>query len=133
MPVIGLRAWFPATEAGEFNYGPDGARGSQIFLYQALETWAPSRHGTGLRHLALMVSSRTTVRAAHDWAIAHHAEIVHAPREFPDYGQQHYATYFLDPRRFMLEVACHSAEDTKKSASNSETSRRSGCGLKPLR
>ena len=27
MPVLGLRAWFPTTKAGEFNYGPDGARG----------------------------------------------------------------------------------------------------------
>jgi catechol 2,3-dioxygenase-like lactoylglutathione lyase family enzyme len=38
MPVLGLRAWFPTTKAGEFNYGPDGGRGSQIFFYQALET-----------------------------------------------------------------------------------------------
>jgi catechol 2,3-dioxygenase-like lactoylglutathione lyase family enzyme len=37
MPILGLRAWFATTEAGEFNYGPDGARGSQIFFYQALE------------------------------------------------------------------------------------------------
>ena len=33
MPILGLRAWIPTTEAGDFNYGPDGARGSQIFFY----------------------------------------------------------------------------------------------------
>src|SRR5512146_765414 len=33
-PILGLRAWFPTTDAGEFNYGPDGARGPQIFFYQ---------------------------------------------------------------------------------------------------
>ena len=65
MPILGLRAWFPATEAGEFNYGPAGARGSQVFFYQALEPGPHSRHGTGLQHLSFMVSSRATVREAH--------------------------------------------------------------------
>lgn len=105
MPILGLRAWFPTTDAGEFNYGPDGARGSQIFFYQALEPGRHSRHGTGLQHLSFMVSSRATVREAHDWAVAHNAEVVHEPRGFPEYGE-HYATYFLDPCGFMLEVVC---------------------------
>ncbi len=96
MPILGLRAWFPTTEAGEFNYGPDGAIGSQIFFYQALEPGSHSRHGTGLQHLSFMVSSRAVVREAHDWAVAHNAEVVHEHREFPEYGD-HYATYFLDP------------------------------------
>ena len=111
MPILGLRAWFPTTEAGEFNYGPDGARGSQIFFYQALEPDAPSRHGTGLQHLSFMVSSRAIVREAHDWAVAHGAEVVHASREFPEYGE-HYAAYFLDPHGLILEVVCHSADET---------------------
>src|ERR1700689_129631 len=37
MPILGLRAWFPTTEAGEFNYGPVGGRGPQLFFYQGLE------------------------------------------------------------------------------------------------
>ena len=110
MPIVGLRAWFPTTQAGEFNYGPDGAAGPQLFFYQALEPGPHSRHGTGLQHLSFMVSSRATVREAHDWAVAHHAEVVHEPREFPEYGE-HYATYFLDPHGFMLEVVCHGAEE----------------------
>lgn len=109
MPILGLRAWFPATEAGGFNYGPAGARGSQVFFYQALEPAPHSRHGTGL-HLSVMVSSRASVREAHDWAVTHNAEVVHEPREFPEYGE-HYATYFLDPHGFMLEVVCHSADE----------------------
>jgi catechol 2,3-dioxygenase-like lactoylglutathione lyase family enzyme len=110
MPILGLRAWFATTEAGEFNYGPAGARGCQVFFYQALEPAPHSRHGTGLQHLSFMVSSRANVREAHGWAVAHHAEVVHEPREFPEYGE-HYATYFLDPHGFMLEVVCHSAEE----------------------
>jgi catechol 2,3-dioxygenase-like lactoylglutathione lyase family enzyme len=83
MPILGLRAWFPTTEAGEFSYGPDGARGAQIFFYQALEPGPHSRHGVGLQHLSFMVSSRASVREAHGWAVAHHAEVVHEPRRVP--------------------------------------------------
>src|SRR6201996_3517808 len=70
MPILGLKAWFPTTAAGEFNYGPDGALGSQIFFSQALETGQPSRHRAGLQHLSFMVSSRAIVREAYDGALA---------------------------------------------------------------
>ena len=107
MPILGLRAWFPTTEAGDFNYGPDGGLGPQILFYQALEPDRHSRHGTGLQHLSFMVPSPAIVREAHEWAMRQNTEVVHAPRQFPEYGQ-HYATYFLDPHGFMLEVVCHS-------------------------
>ena len=48
---------------------------------------------------------RTSGRSAED------AEIVHAPREFPEYGE-HYATYFLDPHGFMLEVVCFGPDES---------------------
>jgi catechol 2,3-dioxygenase-like lactoylglutathione lyase family enzyme len=114
MPILGLRAWFPTTAAGEFNYGPDGAVGSQVFFYQALASGPQSRHGTGLQHLSFMVESRAIVREAYDWAVGQGAEVLHQPREFPEYGE-HYATYFLDPHGFMLEVVCHSAEESDSS------------------
>jgi catechol 2,3-dioxygenase-like lactoylglutathione lyase family enzyme len=110
MPVLGLAQWFPTTPDGIFNYGPNGARGSQIFFYQALEEGEYSRHRTGLQHLAFFVESRAVVREAHAWAVAHGAEIVHAPRDFPEYGL-HYATYWLDPHGIMLEAVCHMPED----------------------
>ena len=111
MPILGLRAWFATTEAGEFNYGPDGGLGPQIFFYQALEPDPHSRHATGLQHLSFMVPSPAIVREAHEWAMRQNTEVVHAPRQFPEYGQ-HYATYFLDPHGFMLEVVCHSPDET---------------------
>jgi len=106
MPILGLRAWFPTSGAGEFNYGPDGGTGPQVFFYQALESGAHSRHAVGLQHLSFMVSTRAIVREAHDWAMTRGSEVVHAPREFPEYGD-HYATYFLEPHGIMLEVVCH--------------------------
>lgn len=110
MPVLGLRQWFPTSPDGTFNCGPDGALGPQIFFYQALEDGPYSRHGTGLQHLAFMVESRAIVREAYEWAGARDAEIVHEPREFPEYGQ-HFATYFLDPHGIMLEVVSHGPEE----------------------
>jgi catechol 2,3-dioxygenase-like lactoylglutathione lyase family enzyme len=109
MPVLGLKQWFPTTDDGIFNYGPDGARGPQLFFYQALETGDYSRHRTGLQHIAFMVASRAIVRETHEWARAYGSEILHEPREFPEYGQ-HYATYWLDPHGIMLEAVCHAAE-----------------------
>ena len=69
------------------------------------------RHRAGLQHLCFLVASRDIVREAHLWAQARHAEIVHEPREFPEYGQ-HYATFWLDPHGFMLEAFCHLPEET---------------------
>ena len=110
MPVLGLKQWFPTAADGTFNYGPDGGRGTQIFFYQALEQGEYSRHRTGLQHLAFMVASRAIVREAHEWAVAHGAEILHAPRDFPEYGQ-HYATYWLDPHGIMLEAVSVATEE----------------------
>ena len=81
-----------------------------MFFYQALEAGDYSRHRTGLQHIAFMVASRAIVREAHEWALAHDAEIVHEPREFPEYGQ-HYATYWLDPHGIMLEAVCHNPDE----------------------
>lgn len=108
MPILGMRAWFPTSESGEFNYGPDGGRGSQIFFYQALEPSEYSRHGTGLQHMSFMVSTRAIVDEAHQWAVDRGSEVVHAPRNFPEYGV-HYATFFVDPHGFMIEVVSYEA------------------------
>jgi catechol 2,3-dioxygenase-like lactoylglutathione lyase family enzyme len=110
MPVLGLKQWF-ATSDGTFNYGPDGARGSQLFFYQALESGDYSRHRTGLQHIAFFVASRAIVREAHEWARSQDAEILHEPRVFPEYGPHQYATYWLDPHGIMLEAVCPNPEE----------------------
>ena len=113
MPILGLKVWFNTSP--EFNYGPDGAHGSQLFFYQAREPGvAYSRHRTGLQHLAFLVASRAIVREAHRWAQTQKAEILHEPREFPEYGEHCYATYWLDPHGFKLEVVCHNPEEQEE-------------------
>lgn len=109
MPILGLKPWFPTTAEGIFNFGPSGARGPQIFFYQAKEPDAYSHHRTGLHHLAFMVESRAVVREAYEWALARGDEILEAPQDFPQYGR-HYATYWLDPHGFKLEAVSFSEE-----------------------
>ncbi|MDY7100185.1 MAG: VOC family protein [Actinomycetota bacterium] len=105
MAIVGMREWFPGT-TGEFNYGPDGAVGAQLFFSQALEPAEYSRHRPGLQHLSFMVEGREIVDEAHRWTVDRRLEVVHAPRELPEYGD-HDAAYVLDPHRIMLEVVCH--------------------------
>jgi catechol 2,3-dioxygenase-like lactoylglutathione lyase family enzyme len=107
--IVGFTEWFPADQH-QFNYGPKGATGTQIFFYRADEPGAYSRRGTGLQHLAFVVPERLVVRQAHQWAAERGSEVVHPPRAFPEYGEHAYATYFLDPHGIMLEVVCHAAE-----------------------
>ena len=108
--IIGFREWFPADEH-QFNYGPHGSLGTQLFFYRALEPHDYSRHGTGLQHLAFGVPARSVVEQAHRWAAARGSEVVHAPRGFPEYGEHTYATYFLDPHGIMVEVVCQAPDD----------------------
>jgi catechol 2,3-dioxygenase-like lactoylglutathione lyase family enzyme len=109
--IVGFAEWFPADEH-QFNYGPEGATGTQIFFYRADEPGAYSRRGTGLQHLAFSVPERAVVREAHRWAVEHGSDVIYAPGAFPEYGEHAYATYFLDPHGIMLEVVCHAAEGT---------------------
>ena len=67
---------------------------------QEFELYAP-----GFHHVALAVDSLEDVDAAHAAAVEAGAEVLHAPRLWPQYHPQYYATFFLDPDCFRLEVA----------------------------
>ena len=112
MSVLGLREWFETGPGGPLNYGPDGARGSQVFFYEAEEPGAYSRLQPGLHHLAFLVASRAVVRDAHEWARTRGAIILDEPQGFPQYGPHCFATYWLDPHGFKLEAVCHSPEES---------------------
>lgn len=106
MPLVGYMPYFGT------GYVPTDWNGTQIFLYPTLEDGGYSRHRIGLQHIAFLVQTRAEVHRVHDWAQARADEILHAPRPFPEYGKNCYATFFLDPHGFMLEAVCHRAEDT---------------------
>lgn len=54
-----------------------------------------------------MVNSRDRVQEVHRVAVALGSEVVHEPREFPQYHPGYYATFWLDPYGQMLEAVCH--------------------------
>jgi catechol 2,3-dioxygenase-like lactoylglutathione lyase family enzyme len=110
MGILGLREWFPTVPGGPLNYGPDGAKGSQLFFYQADEPGTYSRDRTGLHHLGFLVETRAIVIAAHEWACVRGAVILDEPRAFPQYGEHCFATYWLDPHGIKLEAVCHTPE-----------------------
>ena len=112
MSVLGLREWFETGPGGPLNYGPDGAEGSQLFFYQAEEPGDYSRHRPGLHHLAFLVASRSVVRDAHAWARERGDTILDEPGEFPQYGPDCFATYWLDPHGFKLEAVCHTPDES---------------------
>jgi catechol 2,3-dioxygenase-like lactoylglutathione lyase family enzyme len=113
---------FYAAVFGPLGLGPpvvfDGERGERIHylrfpaagagsigLRQALEDQEFELYAPGLHHVALAVDSRADVDAAHVAAAAAGAEILNAPQLWPQYHRDYYATFFLDPDGFRLEVA----------------------------
>jgi catechol 2,3-dioxygenase-like lactoylglutathione lyase family enzyme len=84
---------FPSADSGSI-----GLRQAQE--EQAFELYAP-----GFHHLALAVESRADVDAVHANVIAANGSVLHAPRLWPEYHPGYYATFFLDPDGFRLEVA----------------------------
>lgn len=106
MPMLAFEPFFD-TET-EFSYRPaQGKIGTWIFFYGALEQGDYSRHRPGLQHLAFMVDTRAAVRDVLAAALARGATTIHEPREFPEYHEGYYATFFHDPDGFMVEIVCH--------------------------
>lgn len=101
MPLVGYMPYF------ETGYVPTDWQGAQLFLYPTLEDGEYSRLRTGLSHIAFLVPTRADVHRVHEWAQARGHEILNAPRPFPEYGKNCYATFFLDMHGFMLEAVCH--------------------------
>jgi catechol 2,3-dioxygenase-like lactoylglutathione lyase family enzyme len=105
---LGLEAPFlVGGERGErIHYLRFPAVGSgSIGLRQALEEQPFELYAPGLHHLALVVDSQEDVDSAHAAAVEAGAEVLHAPRLWPQYHPAYYATFFLDPDGFRLEVA----------------------------
>jgi catechol 2,3-dioxygenase-like lactoylglutathione lyase family enzyme len=83
---------------------PQPGSGS-IGLRQALEDVPFELYAPGFHHLAIAVERTADVELAYESALAAGAEILHPPRHWPVYHPDYYATFFLDPDDFRLEVA----------------------------
>jgi len=70
---------------------------------------APQRTGTGFResHIAFGAATRVMVRAFFDAAITLGAEVLHAPRVWPEYHPAYYGAFVRDPDGNNVEAVCH--------------------------
>ena len=59
-------------------------------------------------HVAFAAPNRAAVDAVHEAAVAHGAEVLHAPRIFPEYHPGYYAVFLRDPDGHNVEAVHHS-------------------------
>ena len=107
MPLVGFQPCFGN------GYCPEDFQGTQLFLYAARDAQEYSRHGVGLQHVAFLVPTRADVHRVHEWIQDRGDEIVRPPKAFPQYGPNCYATFFLDPHGFMIEIVSHEPQTPK--------------------
>jgi len=88
-----------------------GKRGAYLFFYPAPERGPYARQRSGLQHFAFIVPTRAAVTRVHARVVALGGEVLHVPREFPQYPPPYFATFWLDPFGFMLEAVCHHDRD----------------------
>ena len=82
------------------GYGNDG---KPDFWIGGLES------GDGFResHIAFETAERATVDAFFDAAVAGGAEVLHAPRLWPEYHANYYGAFVRDPDGNNVEAVCH--------------------------
>ncbi len=83
--------------------GPD----FELLLYRATLDLRERRHEIyqpGFHHLALRAADRSEVDRLHRWLLEIQADLIEAPREYPQYSPSYYAVFFRDPDGLKLEV-----------------------------
>ena len=72
----------------------------------------PHETGDGFResHLAFTAPDRPTVHAFFDAAVAAGAEVLHEPREWPEYHPNYFGAFVRDPDGNNVEAVCHQPE-----------------------
>lgn len=79
--------------------GPDGAPGFWLVPAAGRETRE--------LHLAFRAADRAAVDAVHDAAVAAGVEVLHAPREWPEYHSGYYGVFLRDLDGHNVEAVHH--------------------------
>jgi len=83
-----------------------GIAGRPTFWIGPLTTGEPNRE----IHVAFEAADRATVRAFFDAAVAARADVLHEPREWPEYHPTYYGAFVRDPDGNNVEAVCHRPE-----------------------
>jgi catechol 2,3-dioxygenase-like lactoylglutathione lyase family enzyme len=70
----------------------------------------PEVEGNRELHLAFIANDRASVRAFFDAAVGTGAEVLHEPREWPEYHPGYYGAFVRDPDGNNVEAVCHRPE-----------------------
>jgi catechol 2,3-dioxygenase-like lactoylglutathione lyase family enzyme len=68
--------------------------------------------GDGFResHIAFVAPNRAAVHAFFDVAVGQGAEVLHPPKEWPEYHPGYYGAFVRDPDGNNVEAVCHAPE-----------------------
>ncbi len=99
---LGARVWFSDEESVGFSRRDDGS--GSFWLIPA------RRREDRELHLAFTASGRDEVRAFHAAAAGIGAEVLHAPRLFPEYHEHYFGAFVRDPDGHNIEAVCHRPE-----------------------
>jgi catechol 2,3-dioxygenase-like lactoylglutathione lyase family enzyme len=99
---IGMREAMRFPVGGSFVVGlaiPEGAP----------DFWLSPARGPETRelHVAFRAPRRAEVDAVHEAAVAAGAEVLHAPREWPEYHAGYYGVFLRDPDGHNVEAVYH--------------------------
>jgi catechol 2,3-dioxygenase-like lactoylglutathione lyase family enzyme len=99
---LGLREVMRFPHDDSFVVGMSGPDGVPQF-------WLSAAAGPETRelHLAFRAPDRAAVDAVHTAAVAAGVEVLHAPREWPEYHPGYYAVFLRDLDGHNVEAVCH--------------------------
>lgn len=99
---IGMREMMRFPRGESFVVGLSGPDGVPSF-------WLSAADGSETRelHVAFRAPDRSAVEAVHDAALSAGAEVLHAPREWPEYHPGYYGVFLRDPDGHNIEAVHH--------------------------
>ncbi len=99
---IGMREAMRYSRGDSFVVGLSGPDGFPGF-------WLGPATGPEGRevHLAFLAPDRAAVDAVHEAAVAAGAQVLHAPREWPEYHPGYYGVFLRDPDGHNVEAVHH--------------------------
>ena len=106
-----LRMFAPLGMHEEMRFEHDGALIVALATDGAPALWFSPAGGAETRelHLAFPAADRAAIDAVHAAAVEAGAEVLHAPREWPEYHPGYYGVFLRDPDGHNVEAVHHGA------------------------
>ena len=100
--VVGMREAMRFPAGNSIAVGLSGPDGVADFWLSP-----PTGNETRELHIAFRAPDRAAVDAVHEAAVAAGVEVLHAPREWPEYHPGYYAVFLRDPDGHNVEAVHH--------------------------